>query len=264
MKKFFSLSAAFALAMVASQAPAADLPAKVPVPNSGLWSGIYFGVNGAGAKLSSAFSTTSDLPISGTGNVHPSGAMAGLTLGAGFWNGNVYLGLEADADYDFSKSNVTCVRTAIPVQDVILLDSGNCRVKSGFLFTERVLLGATLGGITNAAVVRGATAPTNWPVPVSAPTSIYAATIMPFATAGIAERRLEACIDPIGCNKQWLVGWTVGGGLKLPVSTNMSIGLTYLYIDWNKHFNPAGPKVFLDIFKAGSEQLIKLNLDYHL
>jgi opacity protein-like surface antigen len=257
------------LAFLALTTPsfAADMPIKAPVVSTAIspWSGIYFGANGAGAKLSSSFDSVlaQELLIPGTGNVHPSGAMAGITFGLGGYSGNVYLGLEADADYDFSKSNNVCPMAAV-VADIVIVAAPTCRVKSGFLFTERVVLGVTMGGITNAAVARGATAPTNWPVPVSGPTSIYAAQILPFLTAGAAERRLEACIDPIGCNKQWLVGWTVGGGLKFPVTTQMSIGVTYLYIDWNKHFNPAGPEVFSNNFKAGSEQLIKLNLDYHL
>mgnify|MGYP001381346758 CR=1 FL=1 len=262
LKTLFGLLAAIALP---SPLHAADMPAKAPIV-SGLVapsSGLYFGVNGAGAKLSSKFDqgVAGILAIPGTGDLHPSGAMAGLTFGAGVWNGNVYFGLEADADYDFSKNNVANCgvvgvgSAAAPV---------NCKVKSGFLFTERAILGVTLGGLTNAAVRRGATAPSNWPVPISGPTSIYAAQMMPFLTAGAAERRLEACIEPVGCNKQWLVGWTVGGGLRFPVSTNMSVTATYLYVGWNKHFNPAGPEVFPEIFKSTSEQLIKLNLDYHL
>src|SRR5438093_3193416 len=173
MKKFLFLFAA----MLVHPAAAAALPGKAQVAApSGIWSGLYFGVNGAGAKMSSHFNdvVAKELLIPGTGDLHPSGALAGVTAGAGFWNGGLYLGLEADGDYDFSKSKTTCMFEL------------SCRVKSGFLFTERVVVGGTLGGITGAAVARGATAPSNWPVPVSGPNSIYAAQIMPFATAGVA------------------------------------------------------------------------------
>ena len=262
MRKLLLLSAALSLPGLAY---AADLPAKVAVPAQSPSSGFYLGINGAGAKLSSAFDTAEakTLLIPGTGDIHPSGAMAGVTVGAGLWNGNAYFGLEADADYDFSKANIAgCAFAIVPrVEEPV---STGCRVKSGFFFTERVIVGATLGGLTGAAVQRGAPAPSNWPVPINGPTSFYAAQIMPYITGGVAERRLAACVDLVGCNSQWLVGWTAGGGLRLPVSTNVSLDVSYLYVDWNRHFNPAGPMIFPNAFKATSEQIFKLGFGYHL
>lgn len=263
MRKLFLI---ITLALAGSPALGADMPVKAPVAPAPVYTtggGFYLGVNVGGAKMSSDFDTTlgKELLIPGTGNIHPSGLLAGLTAGGGFWNGAFYLGIEGDADYDFSKQNTpNCGLAAVADSAVVT----NCRVKSGMFFTERAVLGVTLGSITGAAVRQGATAPSNWPVPISAPVSAYAANMMLFVTGGSAQRELKACIEPVGCNSQWLVGWTLGGGLKLPISAHVDLTAKYLYIDWNKHFNPAGPAVFDPAnFKAGSEQLGMLNLNYH-
>jgi len=243
--------------LLAGPAIAADMPVKSPVQpavtTSTAWSGLYFGVNGGGAMLGNKFDSTIELP--GTGNLRPSAGLAGLTAGWGFWSPTgPYFGIEVDGDYDFTKQNVTCF------VDV------NCKVKSGFLFTQRVIVGATLSGITGVAQKALArSAPTN--VPVASPPTLYAGNLMVGLTGGVAERRLEACIDPAGCQKEWLVGWTIGPEIKASVASNWSLDAKYLYINWNKNFIPAssGPAIFNAVpFKATTEHLLMLGLSYHL
>lgn len=259
MKRLFLTLATL---LVGIPAWGADMPVKAPAaavaaPNA--WSGLYFGINGAGAKTSAEF-TTPLLAVPGSGNVTPTGAMAGITVGAGIWSGNTYLGVEADADYDFTKGNNTCL---------ILM---NCKVKSGFFLTQRLVVGATLPGLMNAAQTRGVTAPAQWPVPVNVPANFAASGLMPYLTGGVAERRTEACItDPLGiglvagCQQEWLIGWTGGGGIKIPVSSGITFDVSYLYVGWNKHFSPASRvAIFPTDFKASNEQVLKAGLQFHL
>jgi len=172
----------------------------------------------------------------------------------------MYLGVEADVDYDFTKSNNTCLLVA------------DCKIKSGFFLTQRLILGATLPGLMNQAQARGLAAPAQWPVPLTVPANFSASQIMPYLTGGVAERRTEACISdplnlglPTGCEQQWLVGWTAGGGIKIPVSSGVSFDLSYLYVGWNKHFSPTSPvAIFPTDFKASNEQVLKAGLQFHL
>ena len=232
---------AIASLVLAGPALAADLPAKAPpsfVPAAAPYSGFYIGVNGGGAQTTGAFSF---LELPGTGNLKPSAGKAGLTAGYGPWLGSGYLGVEADADYDFTKQNVPCV-----------IDLTNCKIKSGWFFTQRLVLGTSIGAISGTAAQLVRT-PQGWTVPSSA----WAAALVPYVTGGVAERRIEACIDPMPCGKEWLVGWTVGGGLKFPVSTHVTFDVSYLYTSWNKSFSPAPslPPAFT-IFKAIDEQAL--------
>jgi opacity protein-like surface antigen len=234
------------LAVLTSPAMAADLPAKAPVaPQTYTAGGLFIGINGAGAQTNGAFNF---LDVPGTGNLHPSGGMAGLTAGYGLWTGRAYFGLEVDADFDFTKQNVTCATDA------------NCKIKQGWFFTQRAVVGTSIGTISGVAASRGVT-----PQGFGVPTSAWAAALIPYITGGVAERRLEACIDPLPCGKEWLVGWTVGGGLKMPISTQMSLDLTYLYVSWNKNFSPT-PSLGAPFttFKAIDEQILKVGLSYHL
>jgi opacity protein-like surface antigen len=243
----------FAFALLASSvlspALAADMPAKAPVspvivlPSSGL----FFGVNAIGAQLNNKFEGFSELQLPGTGNLKPSGGMAGFTVG---WHsaGPTLIGVEADFDYDFTKNNITCVAIA------------NCQMKSGLFATQRVVLGAPLSSLSGAvpSLVRGSN---NFVVPTTA----WAGQLVPYVTGGVAERRLKACVDFEGssdCGSKWLVGWVVGGGIKLPVATHVSLDLSYLYVGWNKSFSIA-PSVLpaTSNFKALDEQILKLGLN---
>lgn len=243
-------------ALIASPSFAADMPPapqlvrKAAVVTAQPWAGMYLGINGAGAKTRGEFSM---LAIPGTGDVRPSGAMAGMTIGAGAWLNGLYVGAEADGDYDFSKAKVACGFAPT-----------DCRMKDGYLLTQRILIGSTLPGLMTAAQNRGLSAPAQWPVPLNVPASLSASTMLPYLTAGIAERRTEACVDLVGCNKEWLIGWTAGGGIKIPVSQAASIDIGYLYVNWNKHFNPAGAPVFPTDFKATSEHVLKAGVQFHL
>ena len=233
-------------------AGAADLPTKAASAplSSTSWSGFYISGFGAGAKTDAEFSF---LAVPGTGNIRPSGGMAGGGVGVGTWLGPIYLGAEADAAWDFTKANQPCIFSLT-----------QCKTTSGFFLTQRGLIGVTLPGLASSASARGLTAPSQWPVPLSVPQSVYSAGLLPYLTAGVAERRLEAEVVGVGKNEEWLVGATFGGGLKYIVSSGLSVKAEYLFVNWNKHFNPAGPAIFPVDFKAQNEQVLRIGLDLHL
>lgn len=249
MKRFLL---ALLLALFAVPALGADMPApvlKAPAA-AAAWSGFYLTGFAAGAKTDANFSF---LAVPGTGNVRPSGGMAGGGVGVGTWLGAIYVGAEADAAWDFTKANQPCIFSLT-----------QCKTTSGFFLTQRGIVGVTLPGLASAAAARGITAPAQWPVPLNVPTSVYSGGLLPYLTGGIAERRLEAEVVGVGKNEEWLIGAVAGGGLKYVVSSGLSVKAEYLFVNWNKHFNPAGAAVFPADFKAQNEQVLRFGLDFHL
>lgn len=252
----FVILAAAGLLALPQPSSAADMPPvqqvvrKAAAPVAQPWAGLYIGINGAGAKTTGEFTM---LAIPGSGDVRPSGAMAGVTVGAGAWLNGLYVGVEADGDYDFSKAKVACGFAPT-----------DCKMRDGYLLTQRILIGATLPSMAAAGQRRGLASPAQWPIPLEVPANVSASTMMPYLTGGIAERRTQACIEAVGCNREWLIGWTAGGGVKIPISQAVSFDVGYLYINWNRHFNPAGAAVFPADFKATSEHVLKAGVQFHL
>ncbi len=253
MRHALFLAAAFAA--ISTAASGADMPVKAPPPApAAAWSGFYFGINVAGAQTKDSFDF---VVVPGTGNLHPTGLMPGATVGVGSWlGGNLYVGVEADGAYDFLKTDNTCV---------LLMD---CRIRSSFFLTQRAIVGVPLATITGAVQSRtnsqllgstGAVVPAN----------LAAAQILPYLTAGVAERRIEACVfDPLGvsqgCEREWLVGFAYGAGVRIPLSQNVSFDVSYLRVNYKKNFVPnAAVAIFPATFNAESEQMIRLGANFH-
>jgi opacity protein-like surface antigen len=257
MKTLLLLSAV--LALTGAPSLAADLPAKAPVAPTAVtpWSGIYFGVLGTGAKSENEAHSLINIP--GSGSLKPSGMMAGGLVGFGGFYGNVLIAVEIDGSYDFSKADTTCI-TADGKDPVIT----SCSLKSGWFLTQRLVLGAPIGSITGAAQRVGRTAPTQYPTNVNVPNTFAAANIVPYVTAGIAERRIKACFAEI-CGHEWMAGSTLGGGIKIPVSSGMSFDVSYLYTSWRKNFisNDAPESLFPAQFRSSSEQMLRMGLYGH-
>lgn len=256
MKTFATAIAA--AASLTSFAFAADMPARPilkapPIAATEPWSGLYFGALVSVAKTKGEFDFVT---IPGTGNLHPTGIMPGVVVGAGAWRGAAWIGFEADVGYDFSKTDNACV---------VVLD---CQIKSSFFLTQRIVFGMPLGAITGAVQARANAAGSQWPASLSLPASFAASALMPYVTAGIAERRIEACVGAFhlgqSCGREWLVGWTAGAGLRIPVSAGISLDVSYLYVGYNKNFVTAsGAAIFPATFDAKSEQVGRLMLLGH-
>jgi opacity protein-like surface antigen len=237
---------------------AADLPAKAPTVPSVVtpWSGIYFGILGTGAKSENDFRGILEIP--GSGSLKPSGLMGGGLIGFGGFYGNILLAVEIDGSYDFSKADTTCLVT--DGKDTL---GASCSLKSGWFLTQRLVLGAPMGAITGVAQRVGRTAPAQYPTNVNVPNTFAAANIIPYVTAGAAERRIKACFDN-ACGHEWLVGPTFGGGIKIPVSSGMSFDVSYLYTSWRKNFvSDDSPKGLFPEFHSSSEQMLRLGLHGH-
>ena len=195
----------------------------------------------------------------GTGNLKPSAGLAGLTVGFGGYlgQGGMYLGVEADGDYDFMTQSVGCA--------MIL----NCKERGSFLLTQRAIvglpgLGSPLPQLGNLPAVP---APSNWPVPINLPTTITGANIMPYATGGIAERLIKAGVLGQGEQQDWLWGPAVGGGVRLPITPQDSLDMHYLFINYNKSFVPAcsacTPLFAGSAFKAATENVVAVGWQHH-
>ncbi len=256
MKRFLFHAIAAAALALASPAFAADMPLKAPAPLAvSAPSNFYIGGFAAGAKTKADFDFVA---IPGTGNLHPTGFMPGAVIGVGFWSGATYFAVEADAAYDFIKTDNPCV--------IVL----NCKIENSFFLTQRGIFGIALPAITGAVQSRAGSSAGVWPTTTSLPVTAWASQIMPYVTAGVAERRIEACIDaaliggPKECAKEWIVGWTAGAGLRVPISTHVSLDLTYLYVGWNKSFVPtSNVSIFPATFEAKSEQVGRAGLLIH-
>lgn len=243
--------ATLAAAALAAPAYAADMPAKVApvVTAASPWSGFYFGAIGAGAKTAGDVQSILDIP--GQGNLRPSGLMAGGLVGIGGWVGNLFVGLEADASYDFSKADQLCAFGAVAT---------DCQMKSGWFLTQRAVIGAQMGSLTGAARRVAPSSVTQWRDRLNLPSTFATSTVMPYVTGGIAERRIEACVAG-ACGKEWIAGPAFGGGIRVPVSSGVSVGVEYLYVKYDKHF--ATSPIFPAEFKAVSEHLARVSLTGH-
>jgi opacity protein-like surface antigen len=267
MKRFtFALLASLA----ALPAFAADLPlpTKAPVPLSAIaGSGFYIGINGGAAGSGESYNfitapgTAAAAPSPfAPGKVYPAGAMTGLTVGFGGTLGGVYAALESDFDYDFTRGQSACGFGGVMTM---------CGANNSWLFTQRVVLGLPLSSLSGVAskIPTSAASPSQWPVPISLPTNISVGNLMPFVTAGIAERNVSAFVTGYGNGQEWLVGYDVGGGLRMPLASGWSAKVQYDYIGFNKSFVPASTTVGLfpttATFKAINEERLIAGLDYH-
>lgn len=248
-----ALGFAMLLLFSATDARAADMIPTAPVKAFaapvavGSWNGVYVGALGAVAKTKGQYDF---LTLPGAGNVNPSGAMAGAVVGVGTWLGNLRAAAEVDASYDFSHDNKPCGAVE------------SCKTKASWFMSQRVVIGATLDSMTGAAKRAGATPASQWPVPINVPSSLATATMLPYLTGGIAERRLTACVD--GCQERWLVGWTAGGGMRIPVSQSVTFDTHYLYVRYNKSFTPgADVTIFPAVVTTESEHIIRGGLHAH-
>lgn len=239
-----SLILCAALLSFASDVRAADMPAApsavkaaaiAPVATSA--SGFYFGGTGVAAKTRGNF---------GSGDVTPSGSMAGVVAGYALYAGQALFAVEADGQYSFARQSKDCA-------------NGLCDMKPTWLMSQRIVVGMPLTTLMGTTQRVASVPPSQWPTPLNAPATLASATAMPYLTAGIAERRFQTCIDAAVCENVWHTGWTAGGGLRVPVSAGFTADLGYLYIGYvKKHLD------VMPAFAPTSEQVVKASLHYHM
>lgn len=109
-----------------TKAPPAYQPVFVAAPT---WQGVYGGFNAGYGWGSSTVSSSAGAD----GTVHPSGALAGATLGYNNQIGGLVFGVEGDIAYSWMKDTNTSASCT------------NCEVRNHYLATFRGRVGYTLG-----------------------------------------------------------------------------------------------------------------------
>lgn len=178
------------------------------------WSGIYVGAS-AGGSISKDRYDFAGLANSGTffGN----GALLGGYAGANYQTGNLVYGVELDGSFANLKGGNAC----FPASGIV------CQVESGGLFGFRGRVGYTVGGLPQPISLSG-----------FVPSGNRWNDMLIYATAGGAVRTIHANIPDIGQSDTTKLGWSVGGGLEVPVTSNVIARAQYLYNDFNS-FNCA-------------------------
>lgn len=194
---------------------AANLPAKrvvradpAPAPAAFTWTGLYAGAF-AGGSISTDRYDFAGLANSGTffGN----GALLGGYAGVNYQTGNLVYGVEGDGAFANLKGGNAC----FPASGFV------CQVESGGLFGFRGRVGYTVGGLPQPISLKG------W-----VPSDNRWNDILLYATAGGAVRTIHANIPSIGESDTTKLGWSVGGGIEVPVSNSIIARAQYLYNDF--------------------------------
>lgn len=231
MRKF---ALASLLTFIALPAFAADLklPVKAPAPPPTFaTSGFYVGLNLEGAAVKSHVDWLS-LPGLVQGSEYtPAGMGIGAIVGYRAWIGNTFfIAPELDGDYLFARGSSACGPLGVD----------NCSTKNTWGGAALIKIGMPIATLTGQVA---SLVPANLPVPAAVPTSAWASALMPYFATGARAREIDGCINgPInqGCAETTMWGWTVGGGVIMPVSQSVNLDMSVMFDDYNKAFTP-GP-----------------------
>jgi opacity protein-like surface antigen len=261
------LLASLALLSVAGSVPAfaADLPAKaVPVKAAVAVapSPFYVFVHG-GAGFTDVQNDIALPGVStGTPKLWPAGFMVGGGLGYLSTIGPLSVGLEAEANYDFTRASVGCS----PVTAMVGADCLGS-AKNSWFFAEKALVGITLSQI--AGYIPGSAQPANWPVPITVPAS-FNQNMMLLGVIGAAQRNVDFCAMDVGtgsslCGSQWKNGLLTGAQARFAVSPNVSVRVEYDYILFNQTFTPTQSiPFFANTVAAKNEQRLMAGFNINL
>ena len=159
------------------------------------------------------------------------GGLVGAGLGYLVTGGPIAYGGEIEANYDFTNSSLACLGIAFPCA---------ASVRNSWFFAERLLVGITAAQMFG--YVPGSASAANWPIPITVPASFWSNLVI-LGTVGAAERDVNLCVTGLVtlaqlCQGQWRTGLDVGGQVRLAVSSNSSIRITYDYLFDNQSFAP--------------------------
>jgi outer membrane immunogenic protein len=188
------LAGVASLAIAASPAIAADLPAHMPTkapayaPMMYNWSGWYIGIQGG---YGFGRSDWADSLGSITGGFDVDGALLGGTLGVNWQTGNWVLGLEGDGSWSNIRGSAPCVVGV------------TCETRNDWLATVRGRVGHAFD------------------------------RVMPYITGGVAFGDIEATTLGLS-ETSTEVGWTVGAGVEWALAGPWTAKVEYLYADLGK------------------------------
>ena len=262
--------------LASSAAFAADMPLKAIAPPLSSGTGFYLGVNGGAGFFHTAVDWLTAVSPGMTGSsstkIFPGGAMGGATIGWGTSFGAVYAAVEADLDMDFTKGSNTC---SSPIAGPIALQS-TCGTKNSWMSTQGVILGIPLGAMTGALNSgKVITSPQQWPIPIPVSTTLAASPVMPFVKIGMAERNVQAYVNPVTIGgttvfpgtsgHETLAAFLIGAGVMIPMAQGWNTRIEIDWADWNKQVqsNQTASGIFgATAFKPANEYLGKVSLTY--
>lgn len=241
MKKL--LIAAFAVAIFAGQASAADMApraySKAPPPMMAIWdwTGFYVGgsvgghwgddrIDPAANPVGWGIAGAADLNRFTQTGLHPQGAIVGGQAGYNWQAGNYVFGVEADASW----VDGTAARAQVPPVGFLVINAGDRMTNSSnldFLATFRGRAGWAAGDAL--FYVTGGLA-----VGELKTTDTFCSFGGPCVGGNLATVTAS----------QTRAGWTVGGGIEYHVGGNWTVKAEYLYVDLGT-FSPSIPSCAL-------------------
>ena len=175
------------------------------------WAGLYVGAHGGWARADFDFHTA----VTTAPDQESKSAFGGAQIGLNSQRGNVVVGLEADVSFGDLTDKVKDGKYI--TQDTEVNAFGSARVRLGYAFD--FFLPYVTGGLGWADVTAGENCP-------------------PGAQGGHCKKvgafRAE--------DTQTYFGWTLGAGLELAISQNLSMKAEYLYADLGSEFFDLSPK----------------------
>ncbi len=214
-----ALSGSIATAPAQAQSSANQSGSTLASSSWSDWLGVYAGAFAGGAGLSSSDNNGIN-GLTATADYKSWGAMGGALVGYNFATGPILLGVEGDISY----------------------------------------LGASASGQTYPFVYGGAGGlvdrlEVDWMGSVRARAGLPMGQFMPFVTAGVAvagvtlKNVYPSFPNSTQSRSETEVGWTVGGGLEMILSRNISLRSEYLHTDFgdikmNGNQDPGAPQVF--------------------
>jgi outer membrane immunogenic protein len=225
MKRILSLAGL--LAFAAAPALAADLPAKGPVYTKAPayvaaaynWTGPYIGVHLGGAWASWSTDTSVAGVLVASDSGTLSGIIGGAQLGYNWQVNNLVWGLETDISASGQRRSATS--GAVTFSESI-----------PWFGTTRVRLGVLAN---------------NW---------------LWYGTAGVAYTGLRSTVTAVGVtdtSSTTRIGWTAGAGVEVPVATQWTAKLEYLYIDAARSTTTTG--TVSDSFRARNN-VLRVGVNY--
>ena len=237
MRVFLALAGILVVTTLASAAdlppPVAAPPPRAPavyVPVVYNWSGFYLGINGGYGFGSSEWNGPAG---TSAGSIHPSGFLAGGTIGANLQTGGFVFGIEADGDWqDYYGSSVA-----------------GC---------------GGLGGALGLAATTVCKTKSNWLGTVTGRAGWAFDRVLVFGTGGAAFTDiLSGPVPPGAFDSSTEVGWTAGGGVEYGITENWTAKVEYLFIKFpNGSCNAACGTPTSPVSVGLSENIVRAGINY--
>jgi outer membrane immunogenic protein len=270
MKTTLLPAAAFAAALTAGSAVAADLPSRglpmaPPPPPPPLWSGFYVGLN-AGATFGGSATKTSAVPgFAAATWQNELATSTALATGSYPADDARFLG-GGQIGYNFQASPSWLIGLEADIQGVAgsrsTANSSSLGIPAGFL--EFILSNNTVAKrLDYLGTVRGRVG------------FLAAPTLLVYATGGLAYGEVGSTVAigqanlpfapsfaSFGGYSDLRVGWTAGGGLEWLLAPRWSVKLEYLYYDLGSVTYASSPLSFAGLY--GSTPVVKTRFDGHV